>query len=148
AMIADGADVIFPFLDAGIAGTYQAGDDSGKNPAMFKLPIPDCTSYGNIVGTELVNNIEATNRMLTGVLKGTLTPGAAIFLDLRDPKIQTLQLCPKYAKNAAVAAITKKVIAGVNNGTIKLPKDGINPRPNYPYREGFGGKLINGDKTG
>lgn len=148
AMIADGADVIFPFLDAGIAGAYQAGKESGKDPAMFKLTIPDCTSYDNIVGTEVVNNIAATSRLLKGYLQKTLTPGAAIFLDLKDPSIQTLQLCPKYQKNAAVAAITKKVISDVNSGKTKLPASAVNPRPKYPYREGFTGKLINAGKTG
>ena len=62
AMITDGADVVFPFLDAGIAGAYAAGKASGKDPAMFKLTIPDCTSYANIVGTEVVNNLAATKR--------------------------------------------------------------------------------------
>ena len=147
AMITDGADVIFPFLDAGIAGSYQAGKESGKNPAMFKLTIPDCTSYDNIVGTEVVNNVAATSIMLGRLAKGTLTPGA-IFVDLKDPKIQTLRLCPKYKKNAKVAAVTKRIIDGVNSGKIKLPADTINARPKYPYREGLNGKLINAGKTG
>ena len=142
AMIADGADVIFPFLDAGIAGSYAAGKESGKNPAMFKLTIPDCTAYPNMVGTELVDNTAATQRMLTQYLRGTIKPGA-ILLDLQEPAIQTLLLCPKYKRNPQVAAVTRRIIAGVNSGKIKLPKNAVNPRPKYPYREGFTGKLIN-----
>jgi basic membrane protein A len=142
AMITDGADVIFPFLDAGIAGSYKAGTESGKNPAMFKLVIPDCKTYPNVVGTEFVNNTAATELMLSQYLKGTIKPGA-ILLDLQNPTIQTLQLCPKYKANAKVAAVTKRIIAGVNSGKIKLPADSINPRPKYPYREGFTGKTIN-----
>jgi basic membrane protein A and related proteins len=84
AMITAGADVIFPFLDAGIAGSYQAGEESGKHPAMFKLTIPDCTSYSNIVGTEVGNNVLAASTMLKKLIAGTLTPGA-IFLDLKAP---------------------------------------------------------------
>ena len=141
AMTADGADVIFPFLDAGIAGAYAAGKESGKNPAMFKLVVPDCKSYPNIVGAEFVNNTAATVRMLTQYLHGSIKPGA-ILLDLQDPTIQTLQLCPKYKANAKVAAVTNRVISGVNSGKIKLPKSVINPRPSYPYRESFTGKLI------
>jgi basic membrane protein A len=147
AMIADGADVIFPFLDAGIAGSYQAGKESGKNPAMFKLTTPNCTAYDNIVGTEIINNVAATSRMLGALVKGTLKPGA-IFLGLSDPQIQTLQLCPKYKKTAKVAAVSKRIIAGLNSGKIKLPADSINARPKYPYREGFNGKVINASKTG
>jgi basic membrane protein A len=142
AMIDDGADVVFPFLDAGIAGSYAAGKESGKNPAMFKLTIPDCEAYPNIVGTEVVNNLAATERMLTDYVKGTLKAGT-IFLDLQEPEFQTLKLCPKYEKNAEVAKVTKETIDGVNSGDIKLPKDAINPRPNYPYKEGFEGETVN-----
>jgi basic membrane protein A len=147
AMITDNADVIFPFLDAGIAGSYAAGKASGKNPAMFKLTIPDCTSYSNIVGTEVVNNLAATKLMLDRYVKGTLKPGA-VFLDLQDPNLQTLKLCPKYEKNAEIAKVTKDTIDGVNNGSIKLPANAINARPDYPYQEGFDGEVQNADKTG
>jgi basic membrane protein A and related proteins len=146
AMISDNADVIFPFLDAGIAGSYSAGKESGKNPAMFKLTIPDCTSYSNIVGTEVVNNLAATNLMLTRYAKGQLKPGA-IFLDLQDPKLQTLKLCSKYQKDAKIAKVTKETIDGVNSGKIKLPANAINPRPDYPYQEGFEGPVKNAGKT-
>jgi basic membrane lipoprotein Med (substrate-binding protein (PBP1-ABC) superfamily) len=144
-MIDDKADVIFPFLDAGIAGSYAAGKESGKNPAMFKLTIEDCTSYANIVGTEIVNNVAATSRMLGDYAKGTLKPGA-VFLDLQDPELQTLKLCPKYEQNKAVADITKKTIDDVNSGAAKLPANAINARPDYPYREGFDGEVQNADK--
>jgi basic membrane protein A len=145
AMINDKADVIFPFLDAGIAGSYAAGKESGKNPAMFKLTIEDCTSYANIVGTEIVNNVAATSRMLSEYAKGTLKPGAT-FLDLQDPNLQTLKLCPKYQENKEVADITKKTIDDVNSGTVKLPANAINARPDYPYKEGFDGEVQNADK--
>jgi basic membrane protein A len=147
AMITDGADVIFPFLDAGIAGSYAAGKASGKDPAMFKLTIPDCTSYDNIVGTEVVNNLAATSVMLDKYAKKTLKPGA-VFLDLQDPKLQTLQLCPKYQKDAQVSKVTKDTIDGVNSGKIKLPANAINARPDYPYQEGFDGPVKNAGKTG
>lgn len=147
AMISDNADVIFPFLDAGIAGSYAAGKASGKDPAMFKLTIPDCTSYDNIVGTEVVNNTAATSLMLDRYMKGTLKPGA-VFLDLEDPSLQTLQLCPKYAAKADIAKVTKDTIDGVNSGKIKLPANAINPRPTYPYQEGFNGTVHNAGNTG
>jgi basic membrane protein A and related proteins len=142
AILTDKADVVFPFLDAGIAGAYQAGKESGTNPAMFKLTIPDCGAYLNMIGTELVDNAKATSTMLTQYANKTLKPGA-IFLDLQEPSIQTLKLCPKYQSNAEVAKITKDTIDGVNSGKIKLPANAINPRPNYPYQEGFSGKTVN-----
>lgn len=148
AQLADGADVIFPFLDAGIAGAYQAGKESGKSPPMFKLTIPDCTSYSNIVGTEVQNNVLAVSLLLKRYLQRKLLPGA-IFQDLQDPAVATLKLCPKYAKNAKVAAVTKRIISGLNSGKIKWPADTINPRPKYQYTEGLNStKVYNKGKKG
>jgi basic membrane protein A and related proteins len=146
AELADGADVIFPFLDAGIAGAYAAGKATGKNPAMFKLTIPDCTSYPNIVGTEVENNTLAVSLLLKRYTLGKLLPGA-IFQDLQDPPVATMLLCPRYKKNAKVAAVTKRIIAGLNSGKIKYPADTINPRPKYQYTEGLNStKIINKGK--
>jgi basic membrane protein A len=147
AMISDNADVIFPFLDAGIAGSYAAGKESGKNPAMFKLTIPDCGAYDNIIGTEVVNNQAATQEMLKRYAAGTLEPGA-IFLDLQDPTFQTLALCPKYEKDPKISKVTKQTIDDVNSGKIKLPANAINERPDYPYKEGLDGKTQNAGNTG
>jgi hypothetical protein len=141
-MLTDKADVIFPFLDAGIAGAYAAGKASGTNPAMFKLTIPDCGAYANMVGTEYVNNTLATATMLTQHAKGTLKPGA-IMVSLQNPEIQTLKLCPKYQANTKIAKLTKDTIDGINSGKIKLPASAINPRPSYPYQDGFNGKTVN-----
>jgi basic membrane protein A and related proteins len=147
AMITDKADVIFPFLDAGIAGSYAAGKESGKDPAMFKLTIPDCTSYDNVVGTEVVNNVAATSLMLDRYAKGTLKAGT-VFLDLQDPKLQTLLLCPKYRAMPAIQKANSETIAKINSGAIKLPANTINARPNYPYQEGFDGPVKNAGATG
>jgi basic membrane protein A len=147
AMITDKADVIFPFLDAGIAGSYAAGKESGKDPAMFKLTIPDCTSYDNIVGTEVVNNVAATSLMLDRYYKGTLKPGT-VFLDLQDPNLQTLRLCPKYKAMPDIQKANASTIAKVNSGALKLPASTINARPSYPYQEGFDGPVQNAGQTG
>jgi basic membrane protein A and related proteins len=136
AQIDANADVIFPFLDAGIAGAYEAGAQSGKNPAMFKLTIPDCGAYSNMVGTEVVNNEIAAKTLISAYLNHTIKPGT-ILLDLQDPQVETLSLCPKYAANAAIAAATKNTIDAINSGKIKLPADAINPRPSFGYSNGL-----------
>jgi basic membrane protein A len=141
AMITDGADVIFPFLDAAVAGTYAAAKDSGKNPALFKLTVPDCEAYDNMIGTGFVDNQAAASRMLDEHVKGTLEPGA-VFTALESPDLQTLKLCPKFEQNAEVAKVTKDTIDAVNSGQIKLPAAAINPRPKYPYKEGFDGETV------
>ncbi|MGH2868291.1 MAG: BMP family ABC transporter substrate-binding protein, partial [Solirubrobacteraceae bacterium] len=136
AQIDGNADVIFPFLDAGIAGAYQAGKQSGKNPAMFKLTIPDCTSYDNVVGTEVVNNEVAAKVLISAYMHHTIKPGT-ILQDLQNPNVETLKLCPKYAANPAIATLTKNTIAAINSGKTKLPPDAVNPRPSFGYSNGL-----------
>ncbi len=136
AMLQQDADVILPWLDAGVAGAYQAGEESGKNPAMFKLTIPDCDAYDNIVGTEAVNTVALTQKMIASVVDGTAKPGAA-FIGLQDPELQTLALCPKYEKDKEIADLTQQTIDDINSGKIKLAEDAINPRPSYEYTEGL-----------
>ena len=138
AMIADGADAIFPFINGGLPGAYAAGKDSGKNPALFSQVIPDCNGYSNMVGTDFVDSKAIVTRLLTDYVHGDLKPGA-IFLALQEPKLQTLQLCPKYQRNAKIAKVTKETIDAINSGNLKLPAAAVNPRPKYKYREGFGG---------
>jgi basic membrane protein A len=138
AMIQQGADVILPWLDAGVVGAYEAGKTSGKSVAMFKLTIPACNAYSNVIGTELVNETAITKQLVTRVVKGTEQPGA-VFVDLKDPSLQTLALCPKYQANSEIASVTKATIDGINSGKIKLPSAALNPRPTYHWTAGFGG---------
>jgi basic membrane protein A len=137
AQIDANADVIFPFLDAGIAGAYEAGAQSGKHPAMFKLTIPDCSAYANMVGTEVVNNEIAAKTLISAYMNHTIKPGT-VLLDLQDPAVETLQLCPKYAAaNPAIAALTKKTLSDINSGKVKLPANAINPRPSTNFSNGL-----------
>jgi basic membrane protein A len=137
AQIDANADVIFPFLDAGIAGAYQAGAQSGKNPAMFKLTIPDCGAYSNMIGTEVVNNEIAAKTLIAAYMNHTIKPGT-ILLDLQDPQVETLRLCPKYATaNPAIASLTKSTIDNINSGKVKLPANAINPRPSSGFSNGL-----------
>jgi basic membrane protein A len=138
AMIQQRADVIMPWLDAGVVGAYQAGKESGKNPAMFKLTIPACNMYGNMIGTQAVNTVAITKAMIQAVVGGTAKPGAT-FIDLQDPKLQTLALCPKYQAKQDIADLTQKTIDDINSGKIKLAKNALNPRPSYHYSEKLGG---------
>ena len=100
--------------------------ESGSNPAMFKLTIPDCDAYDNIVGTEVVNTVEITHQLITNVANGTAKPGAA-FVGLQDPSLQTLALCPKYEKNTEIADLTQQTIDDINSGKIKLTENAHQP---------------------
>jgi basic membrane protein A len=142
AMIDDGADVVFPFLDAGIEGAFEAGRESGKQIPMFRIVIPDCDAYEYLVGTEIVDNKAMTADLVDRFMKGTLEPGN-IYLGLQSPELQTFELCPKYQQDEKIAQITKETIDKINSGEIKLPANAIYARPDSPYKEGLDGETQN-----
>lgn len=147
AMLTDGADVMLPYLDAGIAGAFSAGKASGKNPPMFKLDLPDCSSYSNLIGTDVGDNTVAADTMLEKIATNSLNPpGEAVFAGLEDPTLQRLQLCPKFQKQ--IGSIAKKTVDDLNSGKIKLPANALNPRPDYPWRQGFNGAVHNAGSGG
>lgn len=142
AMIDGGADVIFPFLDAGIEGAFAAGRESGKDIPMFKIVIEDCDAYEHMVGTEIADNKAMTAELIDRFMKGTLEPGN-IYLRLGSPELQTFKLCPKYEQDEELARVTEETIAGINSGEIELPPDAVYARPDFPYKEGLDGEMQN-----
>lgn len=150
-MIADRADVIYPFLDSGVVGVYAAAMAAGGKPIpLFKLDFQDCKSYPNMVGVDDFEDTKAgTVQLLNGVLSGNLKPpGVAVFARLQDPRLSRIELCPRYAHNKEITSLTKKTIAGLKDGSITVPKSVPYPRPSYPYKEGFNGPVQNAGKTG
>ena len=115
---------------------------------MFKLDVFDCSQYTNIIGADIGDNTVAASQLLEGVVTHKLQPaGVTIFAGLQDPALQRAQLCPKYAANKKIAALNKATVDGINSGKIKMPPGVLNPRPNYPYREGFNGPVHNANGT-
>jgi len=147
AMLTDGADVMLPYLDAGIAGAFAAGKAAGTNPPMFKLDLPDCSSYSNLIGTDVGDNTVATDLMLEKIATKSLSPaGEAVYAGLENPSLQRLQLCPKYKK--LIGSVAQKTVNDLNSGKIKLPTNALNPRPDWPWRQGFDGEVHNAGATG
>lgn len=143
-MLADGADVIIGYVDAGIQGVYSAAEESGQDVPVFKLDLLECKQYSNIVGANIGDNTVAVSTLLGGVVEGTLKPeGVTIFAGLQDPSIQRLELCPKYAEDEKIAGLVEKAVQDLNTGRLKPPKGEVNPRPDYPYRDGVDGEVQN-----
>ena len=104
-------------------------------------------AYSNTIGTDVGDNTVATDKLLSAIAGGTLNPpGEAVFAGLENPSLQRLQLCPKYEKQ--IGGIAKKTVDDLNSGKIKLPASALNPRPSYPWRQGFEGQVHNAGSTG
>lgn len=136
AMIADGADQIFGFVDSGIVGVYQAAKASGKDIGVYNLIVPDCESYSNIVGTATLDSKGLMFKSTRAFVDDKLEPGA-IFIGLEDTALQTLKLCPNYERRSEIKTLVERTITEINDGTLKVPADVVNPRPSYKHTEGL-----------
>ena len=132
AQLDSGADVIYPFLDTAANGVYQAANQSGKNPAIFKITIPNCGAYSNMVGTQIVDLTLATQRLIDAYMTGKLT-GGAIVLGLANPEVQRVVLCPKYANNSQLTNVLHQTVSDLNSGKVKLPANAVISNPSYGY---------------
>lgn len=145
AMLADGADVIMSYLDAGVVGSYAAAKDAGTNVPILKIDQLECAAYPNIVGANIGDNTEAVRTLLDGLVDKTLKPaGVTIFAGVQDPKLQRVDLCPKYAQDPKISKLVSETVHKINIGEIKMPDGVLNPRPEGPYREGVDGPVQNG----
>lgn len=132
ALIANGVDQIFAFLDAGIQGVYQAA--SPKKIDVYQIISLRCDEYENVVGSAIENAAQLMVDAIQSHKDGTLEPGA-IFYGLTSPQYLRFDLCPKYADDAEIADLVKKTTEDVNSGALELPAEVKNARPAYEVTE-------------
>lgn len=132
AMIDDGVDNIFAFLDAGIAGVYQAGNEADGDVLVSGIIVPQCEEYANYLGVSTLHNDVLIENAIEDFANGELEPGA-IFYGVEDPEIQAFDLCPKFREGELQQAV-EETTEQINSGEIELPAEGLNERPDY-YEE-------------
>lgn len=131
-MIADGADQIYAYLDTARQGIFQAANELKKNIGVSNTTVMGCGLYKGVLGSTIADYRAITFRLIQKYAAGTLKPGA-VFVDLHNPKLNAYRLCPAAAKNPAIASYVRKIVAGINAGTIKVPAAAVNAFPKYAY---------------
>jgi basic membrane lipoprotein Med (substrate-binding protein (PBP1-ABC) superfamily) len=129
AMIANGVDQIYVFLDSGTIGVFEAAKESGKDVEVYSINHPQCGGYAHNVGTGILNNDVLVGQTLKKFADGQLEPGVT-FYGVEDPKIQSFELCPGF-DTPANKKLVDDMTQSINDGTLKVPAPAINPRPSY-----------------
>jgi basic membrane protein A len=119
AQIANGADVIYAYLDAGFPGAVRAIQESNKDVLIFSATVMRCTLGDFVVGSAYASNGVILDHIFTDFLGNKLAKGGK-FYALQDPGVQKFVLCPKF-NNAANRAVVKKMTADINSGKITFP---------------------------
>jgi basic membrane protein A len=121
AQIANGDDVIYAFLDGdAVNAVVQAAQQAGKPVKIFQPIYSRCTEFkGTDVGYAYLSSTAQVEKMVGDYLNHTL-PSQPVNYGLEDPNLQTFTLCPGF-DTAANTKLVQSTIAGINNGSIKLP---------------------------
>jgi basic membrane protein A and related proteins len=120
AQIANGADVIYAFQDAGLPGVLDAVAESGKQIPVFNPTSDRCEESPNLIGYAYQNTQQMVTHILEDYRAGTL-PATPRFYALEDPNVQALRLCPAYSTHQETVTRTTDAI---NSGQITMPEGG------------------------
>lgn len=120
AQIANGADVIYAFQDAGLPGVLDAVKESGKTVKVFNPTTDRCDESPALIGYAFQDTRVMVGHILEDY-KADKLPAQPRFYALDDPSVQALKLCPGNDKYQAVVTETTNKI---NSGAITMPQGG------------------------
>lgn len=119
AQLAAGADVIYSYVDSGIAGVIEAIVDAGDTALTFGIIFPRCGDFPQIVGTSILNASGLVVTMTNDYINDTI-PDQPQFFGVENPDVQRFELCPGHATDE-LQQIVDDTTAGINDGSITLP---------------------------
>ena len=112
AQIANGADVIYGFVDAGFPGIVQAVEESGKTIGLWGATVSHCGDGSQVIGNAIANSEQVLRWVATAFRDGTLAHDN-VFFGMEDPSIQYVELCPGYEQyQGIVDEVSAAIIAG------------------------------------
>ena len=116
--IAEGADVIYAYLDTATAGVVEAITESGKDVKLITQAVAECDQPGIIIGGTTLSTTAYMEAMVQDFIDDTMPEEPKVFA-LEDPEIQKMELCSDQP--AELQTVVDDATAGLNDGTITLP---------------------------
>ncbi len=119
--IADGADFIYGYVDAGIAGVVEAIKDSKKPVGAFAIFAPRCDNWPDqMTGTSFVDSSAFVVAMVNDFVNKSV-PKEPRLIGVEDPNVERFELCPKF-NTPELQKVVKDTTDGINSGQIQLPQ--------------------------
>lgn len=116
--IAEGADVIYAYLDSATEGVVEAIRESGKDVKVFTQGVANCDAPGIIAGGSALSTVAYVKQIITDYLEDTLPDAPKVFA-VEDPEIQKVQLCEDQP--AELQTLADEVTESLNSGETTLP---------------------------
>jgi basic membrane protein A and related proteins len=120
AQIAQNADVIYSFLDAGHEGSVDAVKQSGRDVKLMSVILPKCEfSQGFELGDSIARQDQLAYELVRNMVKGT--PEDVVY-GIQDPKVAGFQFCPGEG-GPKLEAAADEVRERFANGELKTPPE-------------------------
>lgn len=117
--IAEGADVIYAYLDSATEGVVEAIQESGKDVRLFTQGVAECDVPGIIAGGAALSTQEYVTTMVTDFIEDTLPAEPKVFA-LEDADIQKVEICGDQP--AELQTTADEVTTSINDGETTLPE--------------------------
>jgi basic membrane protein A len=115
AQIAQGADVIYAYLDSATDGSLAAVSGSDKDVKIFVTSKPRCDEGAYVAGADIVTPTDFVSNIVTNAMEGN-HPTDKPELKLDDANDQRIEMCPGFEQyQAAADAATQAVVDGSAN---------------------------------
>lgn len=121
AQIASGVDVIYAFVDAGLAGVTDAVAEAGTDVKLIGYIVPHCDAGDAFIADAIFDSVTLYQQIGQSVLDGTWTGGGQTFVGLENPDVVRLSACDGRV-DAAVVSQLDDLSAGVQSGAVALPE--------------------------
>lgn len=117
--IAEGADVIYAYLDSATAGVVEAIEESGEEVALFTQGVAECDEPGIIVGGSALSTQDYVAEIVTDYLDDDLPEEPQVFA-VENPDIQSVVMCDDQP--AELQETVDEVTTAINDGEIEIPE--------------------------
>jgi basic membrane protein A len=120
AQIAQKADVIYSFLDAGHEGSVAAVKESGRDVKLMSVILPKCDfSEGFELGDSIARQDQLVYELVRNMVQGK---GKNVVYGIQDPKVAGFRFCPGESTPELEAAATD-VRMRFAGGDLKTPAE-------------------------
>jgi basic membrane protein A len=120
AQIAQNADVIYSFLDAGHEGSVDAVKESGRDVKLMSVILPKCDfSQGFELGDSIARQDQLAYELVRNMVEGKTKD---VVYGIQDPKVAGFRFCPGESSTELEAAATE-VRERFTNGDLKTPPE-------------------------
>jgi basic membrane protein A len=120
AQIAQDADVIYSFLDAGHEGSVEAVKESGGDVKLMSVILPKCDfSQGFELGDSIARQDQLAYELVANMVRGRTKD---VVYGIQDPKVAGFRFCPGEG-SAKLEAAADEVRERFTSGDLKTPPE-------------------------